>query len=305
MKPDPEYTYQTRNYNEPMKPELSHKKVVIVADGSFPTHAAPLKSLHEADFVVCCDGAAAALTNYGIEPGVIIGDLDSLTNELAERFSDRLLPDPDQETNDLTKAVNWCAAHKATDLVILGATGKREDHTLGNISLLASYGKLISPSADPSLNSRAAAPSDNHGKPENNHYNSAAVPAESFENPSDSGSEPALNSHAVMPNRSSENSSDPSNNPTQNPLTVKIITDTGTLFPVYGTCTIEAFPGQSVSIFSLDSTAEVTSSGLKYPLNKVIVSSWWIATLNIATGTSFTLTLSPAPLIIYLGHPQP
>lgn len=292
-----------------MNQDLSHKKVIIVADGAFPTHAEPLRLLREAGFVVCCDGAAASLTGYGIEPGIIIGDLDSLTNELAERYSDRLLPDPDQETNDLTKAVYWCIRHKATDLTILGATGKREDHTLGNISLLASYGKLNSQSvaqADnhekPGTNDNnpPATPADNHGKPETTYYNPSAAPSLNFP-----AATPARRSGNQEISQNKNNPANPFLNPAQSAITVKMVTDTGILFPIYGTCTIKTFPGQPVSIFSLDSAAEVTSSGLKYPLNKVILSSWWIATLNIATGTSFTLTLSPAPLIIYLGHPQP
>ena len=42
----------------------------------------------------------------------------------------------EQETNDLNKAFRYCLANGWTDIVILGATGKREDHTLGNIGLL-------------------------------------------------------------------------------------------------------------------------------------------------------------------------
>ena len=47
----------------------------------------------------------------------------------------------DQETNDLTKAFNFCCSQNRKNIVILGATGKREDHTLGNLSLLAEYSK--------------------------------------------------------------------------------------------------------------------------------------------------------------------
>jgi thiamine pyrophosphokinase len=265
-----------------LNPHLSHKKVVILADGSFPTHPEPLRLLREASFIACCDGAAAALTDFGIEPGVVIGDLDSLSRELEERYRDRLVPDPDQETNDLTKAVKWCVRHGATELVILGATGKREDHTLGNISLLASYGKLKTSYASTGNISDSQKTSHNNI----NQSVDATEPA-----PDSPSAAPAFNSAAAAPAGSS--------------ITVKMITDTGTLFPVYGTCTIKSFPAQSVSIFSLDSNAEVTSSGLKYPLNKVILNSWWTATLNIATGTTFTLSLAPAPLIIYLGHLQP
>jgi len=210
-----------------MKFTLAGKKVVIVADGVFPAATEPLRILHEADYIACCDGAAAALLEYGMEPGVIIGDMDSAPEEITHRFSKRLVVDVDIEKNDLTKAVEWCWRHGAVSVNILGGTGKREDHTLGNISLLANYGKM---------------------------------------------------------------------------LTVNLITDTARIFPIYKSCTIDTFPGQKVSIFSLDSNVKVSSEGLMYPLNNLTLDSWWTATLNSATGSCCTLTFQPARLIIYLGH---
>ena len=56
-----------------------------------------------------------------------------------EKYSDIIFHNPDQETNDLTKSMQWAKQHGFTDVCILGATGLREDHTLGNISLLADY----------------------------------------------------------------------------------------------------------------------------------------------------------------------
>jgi len=114
-------------------------KAVILADGSFPVHEIPLGYLKNAEHIICCDGSAENLLMADLEPEAIVGDLDSLDPILAEKFSDRLYQDKDQETNDLTKAVNWCIKHGYNDIIILGATGKREDHTIGNISLLGEY----------------------------------------------------------------------------------------------------------------------------------------------------------------------
>ena len=116
---------------------------VILADGSFPVHDIPLGYLKSAEHLICCDGSAETLLMAGMEPEAIVGDLDSLTTDLKRRFSDRLYQDSDQDTNDLTKAVKWCIGKGFKEIVILGATGKREDHTIGNISLLAEYSKEI------------------------------------------------------------------------------------------------------------------------------------------------------------------
>lgn len=122
---------------------MSEELTVILADGDFPASPIPLGILKRASYIVCCDGAAASLAGLGIIPDAIVGDLDSLPEKFKAHFADRLVHVKDQETNDLTKAFNFCCAQKRKNIVILGATGKREDHTLGNLSLLAEYSKTI------------------------------------------------------------------------------------------------------------------------------------------------------------------
>jgi len=114
-------------------------KTVILADGSFPEHEIPLGYLRNAEKIICCDGSADQLVKAGFIPYAIVGDLDSVSKNVSDKYSDRLFLEDDQETNDLTKAVRWCIGKNYKDLVILGATGKREDHTIGNISLLIEY----------------------------------------------------------------------------------------------------------------------------------------------------------------------
>lgn len=116
---------------------------IILADGKFPEHKIPLGHLSDAEHIICCDGSAENLLEKGIEPEAIVGDLDSLSDDTISRFCDRLFMDTDQETNDLTKAVHWCSKKGYNDIVILGATGRREDHTIGNISLLAEYARFV------------------------------------------------------------------------------------------------------------------------------------------------------------------
>lgn len=116
---------------------------LILADGAFPKSENRLNLLKQAPYIVCCDGAVEKLVNIGLEPQAIVGDMDSISDELKERFADRLYPSLDQETNDLTKAVDHCLVNGFNEVAILGATGLREDHTIGNIALLAEYaGKL-------------------------------------------------------------------------------------------------------------------------------------------------------------------
>ena len=116
-------------------------ETVILADGEYPAEGIPATLLAQARYVVCCDGAADAYTARGGIPSAIVGDGDSIGRTTAQRFRDILHIVPDQETNDLTKAFSFCMEQGRRELTILGATGGREDHAIGNIALLADYAR--------------------------------------------------------------------------------------------------------------------------------------------------------------------
>ena len=118
-------------------------KNIILADGLFPSTEQALDLLKKAETIVCCDGAAQKLLNFGIEPDYIVGDLDGLSTELKQDFAPKIIQNTDQETNDLTKAVEFCISKNWKQIAILGATGLREDHTIANISLLCDYKKQL------------------------------------------------------------------------------------------------------------------------------------------------------------------
>ena len=111
---------------------------VVVANGLFPSGKLALQALGGAECVVACDGAVIALEKVRV-PDVVVGDLDSLPEEVRRRYAGRLYRVEDQETNDLTKAMAYVKAAGFREVLILGATGLREDHTLGNISLLMRF----------------------------------------------------------------------------------------------------------------------------------------------------------------------
>ena len=112
---------------------------VVLADGAYPSAAPVAGILRAAPWVVCCDGAADKFISRGGTPAAIVGDCDSVSAQVRERYASLIHASPDQQSNDLTKAVGFCLANGRKDIVILGATGLREDHTIGNISLLADY----------------------------------------------------------------------------------------------------------------------------------------------------------------------
>ena len=114
-------------------------EAVVVGGGDFPSHEIPLSILHNTPNVVCCDGAADEYLAHGLTPWRIVGDGDSLSDETKSKFVDIIRINPDQETNDQTKAIEYLAQKGVKEIAIVAATGRREDHTLGNISLLIEY----------------------------------------------------------------------------------------------------------------------------------------------------------------------
>lgn len=117
--------------------------VVILAAGEFPRKAYPQYLLSQAEKVVCCDGALMQAVKHGVEPDVVIGDMDSVAPAALKRFGGKVVRVGGQDDNDLTKAMNYVLSEypDAADITILGATGKREAHTIGNLSLLMEYEK--------------------------------------------------------------------------------------------------------------------------------------------------------------------
>lgn len=114
---------------------------VIVAGGEFPTAPQPMEVLQSAQFVVCCDGAADSYIATGRVPDSIVGDGDSISAANRERFAHLLHIVTEQESNDQTKAVRHLMERGMRRIAIVGATGRREDHTIGNISLLIEYAR--------------------------------------------------------------------------------------------------------------------------------------------------------------------
>ena len=125
-------------------------KTVVLAQGDFPRKGgAAWRLLADAGRVVACDGAARIYRRrFGRWPDVIVGDLDSV--KLPKVVDSLVIRMPEQETNDLAKALGYCVAQGWRDVVVVGATGKREDHTLGNVfralaagvSIVSDYGSF-------------------------------------------------------------------------------------------------------------------------------------------------------------------
>lgn len=128
------------------------KNVVIICDGLFPKTEYPRYLIRTADFIICCDGSLVKFLRngkaiFGEErlPDLVIGDMDTLSTGLQKKYADIIVKESEQEHNDQTKAVRWALGNISDigAIHILGATGGRADHTIGNASLLMEYTRLF------------------------------------------------------------------------------------------------------------------------------------------------------------------
>ena len=107
-------------------------KALVAGDRPLP---ADVTKLARDALVVGADGGGERLLAAGIEPDAVVGDLDSLSAAAREKLAERLVRDDNPGRSDLEKAVAWARAEGADDIVVIGWSGGRIDHTLAALSL--------------------------------------------------------------------------------------------------------------------------------------------------------------------------
>jgi len=115
------------------------KNVVILLNGEFPNHDFTISILNKSDYIICCDGAVNQLEDFGLNPSIIIGDMDSINDSLKNKYANKLIQIKEQTDTDLEKALNYCVNNKINEVNILGFSGKRDDQYLSNIFLGFEY----------------------------------------------------------------------------------------------------------------------------------------------------------------------
>jgi len=116
--------------------------IAIIADGEKVNNIEEI--LKDTDIIIAADGGANLCRSQRIKPDYIIGDLDSITYENMEFFSDsKFIEITEQENTDLQKALDYALSLNPTKIKIVSAFGKRTDHTLSNILIFQNYEDTI------------------------------------------------------------------------------------------------------------------------------------------------------------------
>ena len=121
---------------------MDGRSALIVGNGEPPSRELFAACAREAELILCADGGANTTSAYGYAPDYVVGDLDSVSRQSkAALAADRLvLVDPEGNVGtDGQKVLNHAVALGVTEAVLLGFTGRRTDHLLGNLSLLKTF----------------------------------------------------------------------------------------------------------------------------------------------------------------------
>jgi thiamine pyrophosphokinase len=118
---------------------------LVIAHGAIPSTKIIGPLIAGAKSIVCADGGANVAARLGIHPDAIVGDCDSLSSATRRKFRNaEILHRPSQYATDLEKTLDYCLENHVRSVIVVGATGKRLDHTLSNMSIIRKYHDRIS-----------------------------------------------------------------------------------------------------------------------------------------------------------------
>lgn len=115
--------------------------ITLIGNGSYVNCGA---ALEQSDFVVAVDGGANHCLRLGVVPDVVIGDGDSIRNDVRPLLDTaEFINTPDQDFSDLQKAVQYVADKGASHIDLYSFTSnERMDHTLAAFTLLRDFAHL-------------------------------------------------------------------------------------------------------------------------------------------------------------------
>lgn len=121
---------------------MSHSNTILILNGDKPSRKLLNKFYSKGDYVICADGGANTAASLGINPNIILGDLDSITKSNLSFFKKkgveiRLINE--QETTDFEKALMYIIECNLNNVIVFGAVSSRPDHTLNNFSVMKRY----------------------------------------------------------------------------------------------------------------------------------------------------------------------
>ncbi|MEJ2704737.1 MAG: thiamine diphosphokinase [Sedimentisphaerales bacterium] len=117
------------------------RKACIFCNGRLNGPARGKQIAEDCDLLIAVDGGTRYCAELGLTPHVIIGNADSNGSGKWENNPgiERIRYPIDKDKSDAELAVEYALGHGCEQGTLVAATGRRLDHTLGNVALLASH----------------------------------------------------------------------------------------------------------------------------------------------------------------------
>jgi len=115
-------------------------KIVIFANGESNLDINDIGTIFPVDKIICANGGTKLALRFDITPDIIVGDLDSLTEDISKKFENKkiewkIYPKEKDET-DLELAVREAIKFNPQEIYFIGLLGGRIDHLLSNLFFL-------------------------------------------------------------------------------------------------------------------------------------------------------------------------
>ncbi|MGB4437982.1 MAG: thiamine diphosphokinase [Sedimentibacter sp.] len=98
------------------------------------------------DYVICADGGLEKAANLGVVPNVILGDFDSVDPDVLGEYQSMNIETKkfptEKDYTDMELSIEFAVENGFKNIVLIGATGSRLDHSMANIMLLEKYFNL-------------------------------------------------------------------------------------------------------------------------------------------------------------------
>jgi thiamine pyrophosphokinase len=118
------------------------KYALIIANGQIPQSDILAELAAKADYILAADGGVKKVLKNGICPNAVIGDLDSVDEQMFKKLKKAGIPlikKTTQETNDLEKSLKYLTAKGHRNIIVTGIHGKRDDHAFVAYQLMKKY----------------------------------------------------------------------------------------------------------------------------------------------------------------------
>lgn len=110
-------------------------RILVMLNGQPPRRELLESVVAGAEVLIGADAGAMLLREAGLRVDYVVGDFDSVPAELLQSLpAESVIHDPGQDDTDLEKALRFAVTRwEQPQVVVVGTTGDRLDHVLGNV----------------------------------------------------------------------------------------------------------------------------------------------------------------------------